>query len=103
MKIDPSTETLITFAELAASLPSRRRNCKVHVSTVHRWRNSGLKGIRLEALRIGGAWCTTWEAFARFCAQLTAIETGDSQLFVSSSSRRAKHQLEENSLVNDGW
>lgn len=58
------TQKLVSFAELARALPRRRRNRPVHVSTIHRWRQRGVDGVRLEAIRIGGAWHTSWEAFA---------------------------------------
>src|SRR5690606_18271260 len=77
MPIDITQETLITFAEVARALPRRRRGRPVHVSTIHRWRSPGLRGVHLEAMRVGGAWCTTWEAFARFSSQLTARDGGD--------------------------
>lgn len=72
MSIDPSLEKLISFHELARSLPSRRNGRPLHVSTIHRWRSRGLGGIRLEAVRIGGAWHSSEEAFSRFTARLTA-------------------------------
>lgn len=103
MTIDPKTETLISFSELAASLPSRRQNRPVHIATIHRWRSPGLKGFRLDAIRVGGAWCTTWEAFSRFCGQLTAHETGGAEVRFTSSTMRAKHRADESRLTKDGW
>jgi hypothetical protein len=40
-------------------LPRKRRDRPVHASTVHRWRHPGVNGVRLEAVRIGGSWCTS--------------------------------------------
>lgn len=69
--INLGTETLLTLAQLAKRLPRRRRNRPVHPSTVFRWRFPGIRGVRLECVRIGGAWHTSWQAFERFCAQLS--------------------------------
>lgn len=69
--IDVTREKLITFSELARSLPRRRGDRPVHLATIHRWRSRGLKSIRLEAVRVGGAWHTSWEAFRRFTDRLT--------------------------------
>jgi len=73
MSIDLNREQLISLAELARNLPRRRRGRPVHASTVHRWRARGVDGIRLECVRIGGAWCTSREAFQRFSDRLTEL------------------------------
>lgn len=73
-------ERLLTFAELARSLPRRRGDRPVHVATIHRWRSRGLRRIRLEAIRVGGAWHTSREAFCRFVHRLTAQATADDVL-----------------------
>lgn len=76
MAIDVAQEKLITFGELARSLPKRRSDRPVHVSTIHRWHTRGVKDIRLEGVRIGGAWHTSWEAFRRFVDRLTLQAAG---------------------------
>lgn len=77
MPIELERERLITFGQLARRLPSRRNGRSVHVSTIHRWRHPGVDGVRLEAVRIGGAWHTSWEKFQRFCDELTRNEETD--------------------------
>ena len=69
--IDVGTERLTTLAQLARRLPCRRNGRPVHPSTLHRWRNPGIRGIALECLKIGGAWHTSTEAFQRFCDRLS--------------------------------
>ena len=62
-----STEELITLTEAAASLP-RRSGRKFSASTIWRWHVRGLRGVYLEARRIGGHLYTTraWlEAFLK--------------------------------------
>lgn len=103
MTINIETESLLSFADLAKALPSRREGRPVHPSTIHRWRNPGLSGVRLDAVRIGGCWCTSWEAFTRFCGQLTAAETGDVNFRVTSSTQRAVHRDAESRLAKEGW
>lgn len=75
MPIDIHSDELLTFRDLAKALPPRRQGRPIHLSTIHRWRSRGLRGIKLEAVRIGGAWHTSWEAFARFCRALTDDQT----------------------------
>lgn len=68
--IDWSKERVLTFKEAAASLPQLRGR-KVHVGTVYRWSSRGLRGVRLETIRIGGTVCTSREALQRFFARLS--------------------------------
>lgn len=67
MSIDISTETLLTFQEAAKRLPGNP-----HLSSLHRWRLHGVKGIRLESVKVGGKRFTSVEALHRFTEQTTA-------------------------------
>ena len=69
--IDVRTERPVTLAHLVKQLPPRRSERPVHPATAHRWRNPGLRGLRLECIRVGGRWHTSMEAFQRFCEQLS--------------------------------
>src|SRR5262245_57251435 len=100
--IDPTTETLITFAALARGLPRRRRGKPVHTSTIYRWRHPGLRGVQLEAVRIGGAWTTSLEAFSRFCSRLTA-EANGSAAPDAPPAPRAEPAEADDRLEADGW
>jgi Protein of unknown function (DUF1580) len=72
MSIDLRTEQLIRFAGVPRlpNLPLRRKGSRLHLATVHRWRNPGVRGIRLEAICCGGVWCTSVEALQRFFERL---------------------------------
>ena len=52
--IDPNSETLISLADAAKSLPRRRGGKKVHLSCAYRWTNTGCRGVILESIQIGG-------------------------------------------------
>jgi hypothetical protein len=67
MHIDVGSETLQTFAEAAGELPSRP-----HVSTLHRWRLRGVRGVKLETCVIGGRRFISKEAIRRFAEATTA-------------------------------
>src|SRR4051794_13972212 len=64
-------EKLVVLAAAARSLPHRP-----HISTLHRWRTRGVRGIRLEAILTGGVWCTSREALRRFFDATTYAATG---------------------------
>jgi hypothetical protein len=70
--IDLSTETLISLTQAARLRPPGRNGRPAHVSTIYRWITSGMSGIRLEAIRIGGSLYTSVEALQRFADRLTS-------------------------------
>lgn len=69
--IDVQTEKLLTITETARTLPGRP-----NVTTIWRWRNRGVRGVRLETICIGGRRFTSREALARFFAATTAAADG---------------------------
>jgi hypothetical protein len=70
--IDVNSERMITLAQLARRLPCRRGDRPVSPATIHRWRNPGLRGVRLACAKIGGIWHTSLEAYQRWVERLTA-------------------------------
>lgn len=102
MPIDITQEQLVTFGELARSLPRRRGDRPVHVATIHRWRSRGLKGIRLEAVRIGGAWHCSREAFRRFADRLTA-QAESAEVSLPAGPDRHSHVEADSALKKEGW
>ncbi len=72
MSIDISRESLQTLTDAAKSLPTRPA-----VSTLHRWRLRGVRGVRLETCLVGGRRLTSKEALKRFSAATTAAAAGE--------------------------
>ena len=103
MAINIQQEQLIAFRELARALPRRRKGRPLHVSTVHRWRSRGLNGVRLEAVRVGGQWNTSWEAFRRFCDRLTALHSGHGLEPTQPGPPRGFHEPSDATLRQNGW
>jgi hypothetical protein len=70
---DPTTEPPIPLMEVPRIpwMPRRRGNRKVNISTVFRWAQRGLRGIKLETIQLGGTKCTSEAALQRFFASLT--------------------------------
>jgi hypothetical protein len=79
--VDISSETILSFAEAARTLPTRP-----NLSTVWRWVQRGVRGVRLETAMIGGRRITSQEALERFNAAVTAAADG------SPSSTRTPRQ-----------
>jgi len=76
MPFDPAVEPPIPLVQVSklSWLPRRRRGRKIHVSTVFRWMQQGIRGIRLEGVKIGGTCCTSEAALKRFFAALSAAD-----------------------------
>ena len=70
--IDIAHEQVRTLSKATEWLPPRRENKRAHSSTLSRWGTSGLNGVFLETIRVGGVTCTSLEALQRFFDQLTA-------------------------------
>lgn len=88
--IDIESETLVPVGDVPRSLPPRRSGRPLHVSTVYRWILRGVRGIRLEAIRIGGTTYTTVEAIQRFSDRLTTPAVSGSVITPVTISARRK-------------
>ena len=73
MSIRIETETPIPLAQVAhlPCIPRRRgKTGRLHPSTVWRWALKGVRGVRLEVVRVGGTLCTSAQALQRFFDRL---------------------------------
>lgn len=68
--IDISQERLIALREAPRHLPARPNGKRVHISACYRWINRGVRGVRLEVIRVGGSTYTSLEALQRFADHL---------------------------------
>ncbi len=98
MSINLATENLKTLNEAARTLPGGA----VHVSTVHRWRLKGVRGIRLETILRGGVRFTTHEAIERFFAATTAAADGDIPPSLTSRQREREISRAEREAAEAG-
>ena len=83
MSINLRAETAKTLAAAARTVTGG----PVHVSTMHRWRMKGVRGVRLETFLRGGIRYTTDEAIERFFAATTAAADGDPAPSLTSRQR----------------
>lgn len=95
--IDHETESLITMTQAAKLLPGRP-----NVATLWRWRTSGIRGVRLETLRIGGRRMTSKEALSRFHERVTAAADGEAPRPRTLRQRRAAIARAERELDEAG-
>src|SRR4051812_32439228 len=57
--LDLETDHLLSLSNAGRHLPPRRCGRQPHPSTLYRWAKTGLRGTRLETIRIGGTLCTS--------------------------------------------
>ncbi|MCC7389830.1 MAG: DUF1580 domain-containing protein [Phycisphaerales bacterium] len=69
-------DELLTLAQAATLIPSRRVGRSTAASTLFRWARHGLRGVRLEVIQLGGTKYTTRSALERFFARLSDTEDG---------------------------
>jgi hypothetical protein len=100
--IDISTEQIfpLTEAPKRRELPRRRFQRPPHVATFYRWAKYGVRGVRLETIRVGGTRCTSLQAIQRFFNALSATD----QLHAPStgSARRRKSEEASQALTAEG-
>ena len=73
--INITDETVLPLARAAKTLPRKRNGKPTHTATLYRWSSAGLRGIKLEVIRVGGCVCTSTEALQRFFDRLTESDT----------------------------
>lgn len=71
MSINILNEQVLSMAQAARVLPTRTNGKPLHVGTLYRWVCQGLRGVRLETVRIGDHMYTSREALQRFVGALT--------------------------------
>ncbi len=77
--IDIKTEKVVTIREACRFLPKRRAFSYTHPFTIFRWAKKGLRGTKLETIRVGGTLCTSVEALQRFFNELSATDDKSSR------------------------
>ena len=72
--IDVCSDELLTLKAVAKMLPSGRAGKRVHFSTVFRWATNGVRGVKLETVKVGHTRYTTREALNDFAERLSCAD-----------------------------
>ena len=72
--IDVCSDELLTLKAVAKMLPSGRAGKRVHFSTVFRWATNGVRGVKLETVKVGHTRYTTREALNAFVEHLSCAD-----------------------------
>jgi hypothetical protein len=68
---DPDEGAIFPLREAPDHVPHRGGSKALHKSTGFRWASSGVRGVRLETIRIGGTLCTSTRALQDFFDRLS--------------------------------
>jgi hypothetical protein len=80
MAIDFGSEQVIPLSDAADVIPRRRQGRKTAVSTLHRWATTGVRGVKLEVLQVGGTRCTSVPALQRFFDRLAGEHASEASM-----------------------
>ena len=100
MAIDLATETPIPFKEAAGHRLLRykaRDRRAVNFSTILRWHLRGVRGVKLDGIRVGATLCTTEGAICRFIERLSTPGTS-----VTASTIAQAHISDQKRLARVG-
>lgn len=86
-------DDLLPFRKAASILPGRP-----DISTLHRWRTKGVRGIRLATVRIGGRRYVSRDALVKFSEQITSLVDGETSPSTTPSVRRRAVNAAEREL-----
>lgn len=91
------TERHLTLSQAAAALPGQP-----HLSTLHRWRLRGVRGIRLETCLIGGRRFTTEQWLRDFIEATSKADSDDSSPSQPSQLPQAAFKSAESEVAREG-
>jgi len=94
--IDLANETPLSLSEASHQVPrGRDRSKRIHTSTIYRWCTKGVRGERLEAVRVGGLLVTSCEALNRFFHRLNAGEDGAASYATAAHKRQREREIKQ--------
>lgn len=96
--IDIHSEKIRTLPNLARRVPPKG----VNASTGWRWVTKGVRGVKLEAVLIGGIWHSSDEALQRFIDRVTAAANGETVPARTSAERERAIAAAERELADAG-
>jgi transposase len=95
--------TLLTEQKLSLNKLAQREG--VNISTVWRWVQRGVRGVKLDSYSAGARRYSTEQAWVRFCEATTAVAQGESRPPLetrTNRSRQASIDRAERELDNAG-
>ena len=97
--IDTTLEKVFPYKEAMKRIPGRQEGTKINITTIHRWANHGVYGVKLETLSVGAIRMTSAEALQRFFEAVSEAREArrNGQLVRLEDSGRTGRQKERDS------
>ena len=92
-------EQTLTVRQALDVVAQLRGGEAIHLATLYRWMKRGVRGVRLESVRLGGSRITSREAIQRFASGLAAL---DESCSVTPRPDEARIQRVERELDRHG-
>jgi hypothetical protein len=89
------TEEVRPISKATKWIPPRRYDRPPHASCLFRWAKHGLRGIKLETLRVGGTLCTSRQALERFFARLAELDGPNADVASAETPTRRQCEIAE--------
>jgi hypothetical protein len=89
------SEEIRPLAKATKWLPTRREDRPPHASCLFRWARYGLRGEKLETIRVGGTLCTSRQALERFFARLAELDNPNADVARASIPARRQREIAE--------
>lgn len=94
MPINICNEQLLSLSDASRALPPIDGK-RPHVSTIWRWCKRGIRGVRLEYVRLGHRICTSKEALGRFAQRLADEDQSQSKVFPLPNRVRCRKRTDK--------
>lgn len=89
------------LAEKRLTISQLAKREGVNSSTVWRWINRGVRGVKLVTFTVGGRDFTTDSLFEKFVRETSAAKHGAQSVFQASSVAASDHEAEEKFLAEE--
>ena len=109
--IDIAEETILSLGEATRAVPAIEGK-HPNASTIFRWTRDGVRGVRLDSIRLGRRLCTSREALQRFVVALNDAPAPQNRPRTATGTRTAaqrerdvtaaKKRLADRGLVEAG-
>jgi hypothetical protein len=100
--IDLKVEFLVPLTQVPKLpfMPVRAKGKRFHQSTVFRWVQKGVRGVKLEIVQAAGTKCTSVEAISRFFERVGQVAGGGTTAVSSRKQQLDRACQRLNSLLN---
>lgn len=99
---DLKSETLVRLVRCGIHFPREEGRNPPTVNTLHRWREKGAQGVKLECIPLLGVWHTSVEAIQRFVEARSNVMIEPTATPISDARRESHNRATRHELASLG-